>query len=280
MAADYLQPMLCHTTDDLPTGAGWVMEPKLDGWRFIFGQRVDGGGVFALGGRNGADHTDRPGVRPLREAFAKILPPGTVVDCELVAEGNGNISSDVASRLARGGTLIAYVFDVIQVAGHDARNAPWSERRALLERLFDGAALDIVRPVIVSAVDREVFDAWMAAGLEGVVLKRTESVYRSGKRSRDWLKVKPTKSIDCKILELPRDGRGKFHGQVGSVVFDIGNGKVGRASGMTDAVRLDMTVNPAKYIGRMAEFSYQLQTKGGHLRHPNFVRMRPDRDAA
>ena len=278
MSTDYLLPMLCGTLDELPQTPGWIMECKLDGWRFLFGR--EDGEVFAYGGRNGAEYTHKPGVRPLREAFAKLLPPGTIVDTELVADGDGKISSDVASALARGGKLTAFVFDVVQLMGRDVRHLPYSDRRKLLERLFEGMDIESVRLNLSVPVDRELFESWLAVGLEGVVCKRTNSTYRSGKRSRDWMKLKPTKSIDCTIIELPRDGRGKFAGQVGSVVFDIGNGKRGRASGMTDAVRMDMTVNPAKYIGRTAEFSYQLQTRGGHLRHPQWVRLRPDRDAA
>jgi ATP-dependent DNA ligase len=151
----------------------------------------------------------------------------------------------------------------------------------LLERLMrDVDPAGLVRLNLSVEPDQAVLDAWLADGAEGVVVKRLSSTYRSGKRDRGWLKIKPTKSIDCVIVGVPRDGAGKYKGQVGAVQFDIGNGKTGRASGMTDAVRMDMTVNPDKYVGRMAEFAYQLMTRDGHLRHPQFVRMRPDRDPA
>jgi bifunctional non-homologous end joining protein LigD len=267
--------MLCHTADRLP-GAGWAMEPKLDGWRFLFHNRADGR-VESFAGRNGANRT---GEAPEIELWISLLPLDTIVDAELVAVGEGMISSDVASALARRqpGTLVCYLFDVIRLAGRDVRHLPYSERRRLLESLDLGDGP--VRLNLSTEPDQRVFEAWLNVGLEGVVCKRVDSAYRSGKRSRDWCKLKPQKSIDCKIVELPLDGQGKFSGLVGAVVFEIGNGKRGRASGMTDAVRRDMSENPGAYIGRLAEFAYQLQTKGGALRHPQYVRLREDLEAA
>lgn len=274
---DNLKPMLCHVAQGIPTSDDWAMEPKLDGWRFVFERTADQ--IKSYAGRNGADRTGEPA--DIERWLAKILPPGTAIDAELVAVGKNMISSDVATALVQDAPMVAYVFDILQVAGHDAHDAPYAQRRALLERLFETVPDDApVKLVLSVPADQTVLDAWLNAGAEGVVLKRTTSRYRPGKRSYDWQKIKPTKTIDLRIVDLPHDGKGKFAGQVGAVVFEIKPGLHGRASGMTDAVRREMTDHPERYIGRIAEFAYQLQTRDGHLRHPVYKRLREDLELA
>ena len=107
------------------------------------------------------------------------------------------------------------------------------------------------------------------------MFKRRDSAYPLRERSRDWLKYKPQESVDLTITGF-KAGGGKYDGLIGAVCFTY-NGRTQTASGMSDAVRRDMSERPEAYIGRVAEFAFQCETTNGHLRHPQFKRMRPDK---
>lgn len=276
-----LAPMLCgRSFQEVPTLAptSWSAERKLDGWRCI--AYSDGEFVRIFGGRNGSDYT---GQVPYIEAeLANFLPPDTVVDGELISPCDwGAVQSIMTThRIHKPSThspaLNLVLFDLLRINGTDARRNPWKERRATLEALEGIPRLK--QWVSLSALvepSQEALEATLEAGYEGLVLKNKSSRYVNA-RSPMWGKVKPMKTLDCRVVALPKDGEGKFAGLVGAVEFQLPNGGVGRASGMTDRERIDMTDNPEKYIGQMAEFSYQLMTKDGRLRHPVFKRMRGD----
>ena len=274
-----LPPMLCSdaggTLDRVP--ATWVMEPKLDGWRWQV--HVTETGVITYGGRNGHAHT---GATHEIDRVLSCLPPGTILDGELLVMGG--TSTDVPTRLTTDGRDLMFVmFDVLAVGGHDSCGMPWSHRRKLLEAAYEHVLPEdqhLVAITEVAPVDHDTFNEWVEQGVEGAVCKDPGSPYLPGKRTKRWLKVKPVKTIDLRIVGLPLDGRGKFEGLVGAVEFEIEPGKVGRASGMTDRVRQEMSEHPGRYLGRLAEFAYQQVTTGGHLRHPRFIRLRPDLEAA
>jgi bifunctional non-homologous end joining protein LigD len=83
-----------------------------------------------------------------------------------------------------------YAFDLLELDGRDLRNEPWSRRRALLERLLVDADPGIrLCEHIEDADSAVVFWAACNLGLEGIVAKRRDSHYRSG-RCREWIKIK------------------------------------------------------------------------------------------
>jgi bifunctional non-homologous end joining protein LigD len=264
----------------MPPADTWIMEPKLDGWRFVFhiteDRRVD------AYGRNGGSMKAYRLPTYLTDELLNRFPPDTIVDTELVVIGEGMQSTNVATVLAnhRAGVLKAYVFDVMRAGGNDARELPLRQRRWLLEKAlaFNGSSSP-VQLTLWAKPSTGLFAIWTdpeGLAVEGAVLKRLDSPYSSGARNGDWIKLKPQRTADCRIVGLPCDGQGKFTGLVGAVEFEIEPGKIGRASGMTDAVRRDMTEHPERYLGCLAEFAYQTITCGGHLRHPQFRRLRPD----
>jgi ATP-dependent DNA ligase len=263
----------------MPDHREWIMEPKLDGWRFVFHVTADGQ-VIPYGRREGGVMAYRIPAY-LTEELVTLFPPDSVVDCELVADGEGRQSTDVSTFLANhhAGTLTAYVFDAMRIGGIDMRDLPWNQRRWCIEKALDGAT-GPVRKTVVTNPSLEVFHRWLDLGLEGAVLKRRTSLYRSGQRHPDWVKLKPQKTIDLRIVGLPQDGAGKYSGMVGAVEFELPNGGTGRASGMTDEVRQEMTDHPERYLGRLAEFAYNQMTTGGCLRHPQFRRLREDLEEA
>lgn len=75
-----------------------------------------------------------------------------------------------------------------------------------------------------------------------------------------------------------------FHEWIGAVVFgkydNQGNlVRLGSCSGLSDELRRDMSLNPDKYIGEVMEISAMQKTKDGFYRHPQFLRLRPDKNA-
>jgi len=83
-----------------------------------------------------------------------------------------------------------YAFDLLELDGRDLRNEPWARRRTLLVQLLADADVGIRLNDHIEDVDGAVvFRQACVMGLEGIVAKRRDSRYRSG-RSRDWVKIK------------------------------------------------------------------------------------------
>ncbi|WP_345453261.1 RNA ligase family protein [Arthrobacter gyeryongensis] len=131
-------------------------------------------------------------------AASEQIPPGCILDGEAVVWSGGRLNFEaLQQRLSAGKTQLAALvrelpanfaaFDVLCVAGHDARGLPFRERRALLEKL----ATVWSPPLSVSPLtrDRELALQWFqelaGAGLEGLVIKADSQAYFGGKRI--WL---------------------------------------------------------------------------------------------
>lgn len=270
-----IKPMLCKVAKAIPEPArDWTMEPKLDGWRFVFDideQRE----VTAYTRRELRLGNPAIYVMPqVTGALRALFPADTALDSEVIVVGTDKQSTDVATALARNGHLRAVVFDVMRLAGHDIRHLPWHQRRHLLELAISGEPIDPVVLMPSNKPSQRLLDGWLEQGLEGAVLKHRESTY-VGKRSARWLKIKPQQSRDLVITGFAAGG-GKFSGQVGAVEFEH-KGRTGRASGMNDALRQEMTDHPERFIGQVAEFAFHGLTKHGALRHPQFKRLRADK---
>jgi bifunctional non-homologous end joining protein LigD len=160
--------------------AGWVCEPKLDGWRAIVDVTQ---GRVRVTSRNGHDLTERvPSVRALAGR------DGLVLDGELV-HGDGSMNSfyGLLGALHRGSACFV-AFDVLAEAGQVLVDRPYAERRAVLESL-EMPGVGVVPSFPAEDVEH-VLSVCADAGMEGVVLKRRQSIYRRGQRSSDWRKVK------------------------------------------------------------------------------------------
>ncbi|SLK12602.1 ATP-dependent DNA ligase [Arthrobacter sp. P2b] len=179
-----------------------LFEPKWDGYRCV-AVRDDQGAT--LWSRQGKELT---GYFPeLYSAVAAAVPPGCVIDGEAVIWSQGRLNFDaLQQRLGAGPRTLPglveaapanYVaFDVLAVAGHDARDLPLSNRRALLEELATGWE----PPLSLSPVttDRDVAQQWLEdmphIGVEGLVIKATNQPYTPGVRS--WLKLKHRETLE------------------------------------------------------------------------------------
>jgi hypothetical protein len=106
-------------------------------------------------------------------------------------------------------------------------------------------------------------------------------VFKDG-NLENWTKYKPVNTVDA-IISGYTYGKGKYEGQIGSVivsVFDVNGRFIEIAnvnSGISDDIRLMFTQAQNEWLGRVIEVSYQLAYPGGRLRHPVFIRYRPDK---
>lgn len=187
---EQLAPQLATQADRPPgDGQGWLYEIKFDGYRML--ARIDGTQV-KLFTRNGHDWTHR--LHPLQSALADLHLPNGWYDGEIVVPGADGTPDFGALQQSfdNGGTgeVVFHIFDLPHVDGHDLTNLPLVQRREVLARLLASSSSPRVR--LTETFEGKADDVLQAAcklGLEGVVAKRNESLYRSV-RSTDWLKLK------------------------------------------------------------------------------------------
>lgn len=121
----------------------------------------------------------------------------------------------------------------------------------------------------------EAADAWHGEGYEGAMVKQVFTPY-GGRRSYDWMKLKKEETSDLRVIAI-KPGRGKYEGMVGAVIVKHRGVEV-PVSGMTDEQRTAWWKKPSTIVGKMIEVRYQHATAKQSLRHPRFVRLRPDKD--
>jgi bifunctional non-homologous end joining protein LigD len=169
-----------------PSGAEWLHEIKHDGFRVI--ARKEGERV-RLYSRPGNDLTDRFPL--IVEALAKLRSRSCIIDGEAVACGDDGIPSFDRIRYRRhDASVFLYAFDLIELAGDDLRREPLAVRKATLASLLARAAPGLRFNDHLDEKDGPlVFAHACKLGLEGIVSKRRDSSYRSG-RSPDWIKSK------------------------------------------------------------------------------------------
>ncbi|GAA2159662.1 ATP-dependent DNA ligase [Actinomadura napierensis] len=197
-----------HIPDESACPGGCRYEPKWDGFRALAIVNEDGG--VRLWSRR---------LKPFNDAFPEVvlavfdvLPPGTVVDGEIVRWGrDGRLDfaalqrRHVAGRRRRDLALAEpchyVVFDVLEAGGTDYRPRPLAERREALERLLadvPDASLVVLCPQMRDAGEARLwFEILPAQGIEGLVVKAATGRYREGKRG--WWKVKHRTTTEAVI---------------------------------------------------------------------------------
>jgi len=197
--------MLAKLLDELPSGDGYLYEPKWDGFRaIVFRSESD---VFIQ------SRDLRPLDRyfpDLHETLLQALPRGCVIDGEIFIATAKGLDFDAlqlrlhpaASRVAKlaQATPAAFVaFDLLAIDGRDVRHLPQIERRTLLEKALDRLTPPIhLTPMTRSrATAVEWLERFEGAGLDGVIAKPASGKYEPGKRA--MFKVKHSRTADCVV---------------------------------------------------------------------------------
>src|SRR3954463_6585927 len=208
-----LLPQLARTAKALPTGAGWVYEPKWDGFRAI--AFVDGADLY-LQSRSG---------KPLRRYFPELsFPAGRyVLDGEIVLfDADGRQDFDALGQrihpaesrinmLAEQTPTVFIAFDLLAVDDEVLLELPQRARRDRLATL-------IGEPVQLTPTteDRAEAEPWLDQR-EGVVAKRQDAPYRPGERV-GMSKIKRVRTIDAVVMGWRP---GKEEGTVGSLILGL-----------------------------------------------------------
>jgi DNA ligase D-like protein (predicted ligase) len=183
--ATFIEPMDCEPVSTLREGSEWIYEVKLDGYRAI---AVKSDNKVRLYSRRQKSFNQQ---YPYIVEALIDLPDGTVIDGEIVALDDSarpqfNLLQNYRSEAGR---IRYFVFDLLCYQNHDTMGLPLVERRQLLRSLM-------FRSPRIQSVDYfETSAASMVAAakeqrLEGVIAKRTDSLYQPGRRTGSWVKYR------------------------------------------------------------------------------------------
>lgn len=179
-----------------------LYEPKWDGYRVLIIRDNDRATLWSRQGKDLTRYFPEL-IQPLEVA----VPPGSVIDGEAVIWANGRLDfTALQQRLGAGPKTLPglvrqtpanYVaFDVLAVAGHDARDLPLHQRRALLEELATGWEPPLSLSPTTTDPDTAArwFEELPQTGIEGLLIKNINQPYTPGVRS--WWKFKHRETID------------------------------------------------------------------------------------
>lgn len=200
--------MLCKVSGEAFDDEEWAFEIKWDGYRAIADLRKDD---IRLYSRNGIDFSQK--FKKVTNAL-KLQEHQLVLDGEIVAyddkrKPNFQWLQQIGDNpnLA----LVFQVFDLLWLNGHSTENLSYLQRRELLkDALVETEVIKFSDHILEKGKD--FFRAAKDLGLEGIVAKKTDSLYKENLRSSEWLKIKIHKSdeaIICGFTE-PKGSRKKF----------------------------------------------------------------------
>ena len=182
----FIKPCLPSKAPRPPSGPLWIHEIKDDGYRLMVRR---GSLRIRCFTRNGHDWADR--FPAIVEVAARIKASSFLIDGEaVIARDDGTPDFHALRSQRRGHEAVLYAFDLIEHDGDDLRDLPLIERKRRLARLLGRAKRRSIQfTEHLTGDGPTVFEHVCRMGLEGIVSKRTDAPYRSG-RSRTWLKSK------------------------------------------------------------------------------------------
>jgi bifunctional non-homologous end joining protein LigD len=305
--------MLAETADKPFSRKGWLFELKYDGYRVMAARHADAAGRAhaELRYRSGLDSSRL--FPEIARAVASLPAQDLLIDGEVVVLDEAGRPSfqglQQRAQLHRAGDIARgaverpstyYVFDLLACEGFDLRGLPLQRRKALLAELLPPAG-PVRYADHVEERGEDLYRAVRQAGAEGVVAKRADSIYVSG-RSDKWLKLRAEQEEDFVVVgyTLPkglRSGLGALHlagyDESGRLIYAgrAGTGFTAKSADET-AAKLAKRKRPTapcegptpkgkehvwvepEYV---AAVRYLERTNDGQLRHPVFVRLRTDK---
>ncbi len=279
----------------------WAFEGKWDGYRLLFEAEH---GVATLRSRSGRDVTaEYPGLQSLA---AELADHRVVLDGEVVGLDETGIPSfgELQNR-ARAARIEYWAFDLLYLDGRSLLKVKYRDRRKLLETLAHGT--NLIVPKLIPGEGAQALEYSRKQRWEGVVAKKWDSTYQPGDRSPAWIKDKNwfsqeiviggwragdggrSSGIGALLMGIPGDGGLNFVGRVGTGFTEKELAMLKRtlAPLHTDESPFNarLTGDDAKKITFVhptvvGEVRYGEWTSDGHLRHPSWRGLRPDKSPA
>lgn len=295
----FIEPMKAQLSDLKPFDSpDWVFEIKWDGYRAI--AEINPGKANRLYSRNGL--TFDKAYPAVFKAFEKIKKE-MVLDGEIVVyDENGKPSFQKLQNYRNTDkyAIQFIVFDILHLEGKSLLNTPLLERKAILKKVLPKSPI-ILYCEHVEDHGKALWSELLKLDLEGMIAKRKKSLYTTGKRTRDWLKIKNIKTQEAIIIgyTAPKGARNYF----GSLILGVMDrkklvciGNVG--TGFTEAILKDLHHKmlplrrktspldvPIKETADMTwiepklvcNIEYSEITEDGSVRHPVFQGLRVDK---
>ncbi|WP_108803252.1 ATP-dependent DNA ligase [Aquimarina sp. Aq107] len=237
----YLAYAVENEVSDLGNVADWYAEHKWDGIR---AQVIIRNNEIFVWSRGEELVTDK---YPEFQKFLGIIPNGTVLDGEILPFPNGEIGSfnDLQTRIGRKTVsnnllhktpVILKAYDMLEWEGNDIRNHPFSERRELLEKLFQkvcDSKFYIKHETPLHLSEKMTFNSWSAVAderersrdvrSEGLMLKKKDSPYLVGRKKGDWWKWKVDPLTIDAVLTYAMRGHGRRSNLFTDYTFGLWN---------------------------------------------------------
>lgn len=302
-APPFVEPQLATLETHVPTGTAWLHELKYDGYRI---EACKAGDEVTLFSRSGLDWTVR--FPAIAKALLTLPCESALIDGEaayVLPSGVTDFKS-LQDHIDKPDPAIRYfAFDLLSLDGKDLRKEPLAKRKEKLRKLMaaKGVSDFLIYSDHVVGDGPAFFDNACGAQLEGIMSKRADAPYRSG-RGKSWLKVKCTRSQEFVIGGFAEsDVRGKPFSALLLGVYDgealIFAGKVGTGFNARDLKALAARFKPL--IRKTSPFesvpaaerkgavwltpslvcavNFTEWTRDGRLRHPSFQGLREDKQA-
>ncbi len=232
-----------------------------------------------------------------------ILGPDGRPNFDRVRARNAQRDPQAIARSQQVSPTVYVAFDSLYHNGEDLMARPLHTRQERLHAIVcEGDSISL--PKGIRGQGTALFQAAADQGLEGIVAKALESPYEPGRRSRDWIKVRNVYTADCVIggfepkeggyfksllLGLyETDGSLRFVGHVGTGFSDAENSSLRAGLDRINQEEPAFSSIPGAYA-RSARWTqptlvctveFLTLTANGHLRHPAFRGLRPDKRAS
>ncbi|TCJ00419.1 RNA ligase family protein [Cytobacillus praedii] len=198
----FISPMLLHKADQPFNDDSWITELKLDGFRCIWTKFNNKVRIYT---RHNNEITSM-----FPELINIDIPDGTVLDGEIIVsdnEGKPHFEA-VMERLKskKSQHKISFcVFDILYINNIKITNKPLLDRKEILSQVIPEDNNLLTKTQWTHGNGESYFDLVKQLDLEGIVLKRANTKYQTGKRSVDWLKVINYKYANVYVSGLRKD---------------------------------------------------------------------------
>ena len=294
-----IKPMLATLGKEPFDHPDWIFEVKWDGYRAVAEIR-DGDVLLYSRNRISLNQKFVPITDSLQKFGFEAVLDGEIV----VVDDQGHPDFEMLQNYGKSesGHLLYYVFDLLHFRGHDLTNLPLLRRKELLKKILPS----VPKIKFSDYIWKEgvlFFNVIKEKGLEGIIAKHSQSAYRMGRRSRQWLKMKTRLTQEGVIAGFtePRGGRKYFGALVLGVFEGDGLTYIGHSGGGFGAKNLKeirekmepliqrecpfkvkpKTNTPVTWLKPelICEVTFSGWTEDGIMRQPVFLRLREDKAA-